>query len=479
MSPIYYSSGLVTNRLHIAALIEKKINEANALTSLYNEGGFAFNLNTFATPVEGVRLLPVSHDVVVSPGSIAIQQVLDLGGSERLSPDEYWDLIDRGAREIIENVTAIVDHGLPVFSDITGGRDSRLVFGALVAAGRQRDVIFNTIANPTTPGLEADLEIGTGLVKRYGGSYARPSEVVGYSNFSVEQHLARRRSQVFGTYHWIVPSDVRPLSVLTSNMSIRLLGGGGECYDDRFRDMVFTTVDIRDKYTQDRVRGMLDHHQGKGATRQFYDLYVDDLLETFNHLPGSTVTDRINAHYLNFRNRFHFGPKQSSPESMSGINPAMSINLIRAARGLPAHERSTGRVVFDTIRAMDEELAFLPFDSPSDARIIESPYFRPSRFRFGDLDLEPARDIVLGDTRPKLAQQAIKPIVEVPDFTSVLDNEISQSIDTIRSGNSPFKALMNEGMDDHIVWAKTFSPVQRAALASKVRSFADFSQTIE
>lgn len=480
MCPLYYAGDLVTNRLHLAAMTKGRIDTNNTLSCFYNEGGFAFNSNTFRTPVEGVKILPASFDITVTSRGVAARESFSFGESdEELEPVQYWDLIHRGANEIVDNVTAIVDAGLPVFSDITGGRDSRVVLGALVAAGRQADVIFNTIANPTTPGLQRDLDIGTGLVKHYGGSYSRHNEVLGYSHFTVDQHMMRRRSQVFGTYHWIVPSDVRPLSELTSSPTIRLLGGGGELYDDRFRDMVFTSVDIGEEYSTAALRSMLRQHVRSGIGEDLFECYENDLLETFESLPGRTLTHRINAHFLNFRNRFHFGPKQSRPELMYSVNPALSVNLVRAARGLPAAERAKSRVVFDVTQALDDELAHMPYDTATKKGITESPYYRPSRFKEGELYLEPAREIVHGENRRYKPFYPSRPIVAAPDFDLVLEGQIDEAWEELISTGSIFHHVMGNSMKEHADWARSFNITQKSALASKLRAMADFNQIRE
>lgn len=135
MSPIYYSHGLVTNRLHLAGSIVRGVDTANAMSTTYNDGGFSFSFNTFKTPVQDIELLPAGARVEVSSGRLNVVEQETDQNFLTISPDEYWALIEAGAREVMENVVGVVDSGLPVFADITGGRDSRVVFGALLAAG--------------------------------------------------------------------------------------------------------------------------------------------------------------------------------------------------------------------------------------------------------------------------------------------------------------------------------------------------------
>ncbi|MBE2899213.1 hypothetical protein HPC37_10710, partial [Pasteurellaceae bacterium 20609_3] len=58
MGQVYISDTLISNRLQLLAFIINKINISVALSSTYNNGGFSYSLNTFDTPIDGVKLLP-------------------------------------------------------------------------------------------------------------------------------------------------------------------------------------------------------------------------------------------------------------------------------------------------------------------------------------------------------------------------------------------------------------------------------------
>lgn len=476
MHTVYFSEAFVTNRLHLAGIVTRKIDADNALSVTYNDGGFSFSFNTFKTPIEGVEVLPAGARIELAGRRLTVVQNDTSDDFRARDPEDYWTLIERGANEVVDNVVAVLDAGMPVFADISGGRDSRVVFGALVAAGRQRDVVFNTITNPTTPGLQADLEIGTGLVALYGGAYGERPRPVGYAEHSIEQNLQRRRSQVFGAYHWIASTDVRPTVSLMKTQTIRMLGGGGELYRDYWKPMLFTSVDSDAPGTDDVVRSMLGTHRSKTLGARYFEHYAEDLLATFRALPGETLGHKLDAHYLNFRNRFHFGPRQSTAESMSTINVATSPSLLAASRSLPAEERAAGRVLFDVIRTLDEKLAYLPFDKPGDPRITSSPYHRASKYDKEPLTLEPAVHLAkdVADKRPYLRPRI--PNAPSWNFEDVLDVEIDKSMGIVSDPASPFSFLVDDQLAAYIEWAKMHSPRNRSSLASKLRAFADYSQ---
>lgn len=480
MLPTYQSDHFVTNRLHLAAIVSKSVDTHIALSNTYDYSGFSFQLNTLNTPIEGVSLVEAGNVVVVD-GSRVISKPFHLPEfPSQLSKSDYWSLIEKGAEELVKDITAIVESGMPVYTDITGGKDSRLVFGAIVAAGKQEDVIFNTIPNPTTPGLKTDLEIGTGLVAKYGGNYGGRPTATGYSHHTVSGNLLKRRSQVFGTYHWIVPSDISPVKMLTKKPSIRVMGGGGEVYRDRWHFLLFNKIDLDEIATEKSVYEMLVNHQPSDPTaavsQKYFALYQKDIVETIMAMPGETLGHKIDSHFLNFRNRYHFAQKTSSAEAMFPLSLANSPSLITAYRGLPAAERQSGRVPFDLMSIFDEKLPYYPFDKPLDPQIFKSDYHRKSLVEDISLDLPP---------HPELAQNVLhsipgiepplRPISEPIDFSAVLDNEIAWARDVLESEDSIFDFLDHEDLDNLIKWSCERSIAQKSAIASKLTAFADYS----
>lgn len=253
-----------------------------------------------------------------------------------------------------------------------------------------------------------------------------------------------------------------------------MLGGGGELYRDYWKPMLFTSVDPERTSTDELVRSMLVRHRGTAFGSRYIDRYLPDLLATFSALPGETVGHKLDAHYLNFRNRFHFGPRQSSPELMSTINVATSPSLLAASRGLPASERAAGRVLFDVIRTFDEKLAYLPFDKQGDARIFSSPYHRPSRFDSTPLSLEPAVHLAQDFVERRHFLRPRVPTVPNWSLEEVLDVEIAGALEVISDPGSEFSFLMGDELSTYIEWAKAHSPRNRSSLASKLRAFADY-----
>lgn len=478
MNLTYYSDKLVTNRLHLASLIVDDVNVPYALTAFHGRTGLSLNFNTLETPVRGVSLLPANSSISIENGRITASLMDSASDFNLLSPDEYWNYIERGAEEISRNVSAIIDSGQPATADVTGGKDSRIVFGALVATGKNKHALFNTIANPTSPMLETDLRIATGLVDYYGGKYGGGPRTVGYSQTTVANNLRRRRSQIYGAYHWLTPSDIRPLSELQKSSFVRMLGGGGELYRDSWRTIEFPWQDPTESASALNLEKMLKQHRGNDFESSIPSNYLEHLIQTFEKFAGNTIGDKIDGHYFNLRCRLHFGTRPVITETSTSISLATSTNLLRAYRGLPAHERTSGRVIFDVLSIFDSKLPYFELEVPFAESIFESAYHRGPRLFDSPIKLE---------GKPELAQKRAyrrSPVIPIIppkidwDFSQSVESEIAESKALLSASNTEFSSFVtSEEMDKFLKWAREKSPVNLGATASKLRFFADLIHT--
>jgi hypothetical protein len=206
---LYSGADFVTNRLHLAALLSGKMDEISTVAPLYNNNLIFWDqATTWDTCVDGVKLAPPFSEFKAYGGQVVRKDIarFDYG---ILEPDEYWDLVSKGASEIRDNVEAVLNSGYRILCDITGGQDSRILLGAIVSLGRIRDVSFHTKETKDQWG-KADLAIGSGLVKEFGGTYEFESNTIGYKKISLTDAWELRRSRLFGSYHFVRPAVLAP-----------------------------------------------------------------------------------------------------------------------------------------------------------------------------------------------------------------------------------------------------------------------------
>lgn len=470
MLPIFFGENLVTNRLHLAALVKGQLDAAAALAVVHSENTFCQQFGVVRTPVAGVSLL-LSHQHLRVGHQV---QVINEGAEESyevIAPGEYRLLIRRGVDEILGNVRAILDSGNHVVSALTGGRDSRMVLGALIALNRVRDVTFRT------HDIGKDVDVATGLVKRFGGSYHGEVErSVNYVIQSLDQRQMARRSQLFGAYHMVKASQLWTVQLSPVPRSIQMDGGCGELYRD-FYQTRFPKAQLGG-YSREAVEEMLCQ---TGYWKSLWPHHMERIkapyLETFEKLPGRTLSAKLDSHYLNFRNRFHFGVGITTPIDHYGIHPLLAPSLLRAARGLPPREKATGRVVFDATRELCEELAYLPYDKPWAEDFARSPYHSPSRFDGAALDLEPAQDLLQKPeptTPPKKRPQSQK--IDIREFSWA---QVQRLTAELRASKGPFQYLMTDGLETRLRHAYEKNDASLPVWFSRLQAFSDYDSILD
>ena len=444
-----YGAGIVTNRLHLAAIAVGRLDLRGAFANAAFNSVICHQLSTIATPVEGVNVLLGGEEVEITNTVTARQRDAvfpgpptdDKGNAQTLTPDEYHALVEKGAEEIIANVEAILDSGRPVMCDISGGRDSRIVLAAVVALGRMKDVVFNTKVTPNKLG-DVDVAIATGLVKEFGGSYHPNPEPIGWDVSTPRERLLKRRSHLFGAYHFFPKAQLNTVHALGEVKGVRMLGGAGEIYRDVFQKFLQVT-DRRQPYDRGTLRRHLMAREAWEDLPEIITSAMPLFTQTFDHLPGATLSQKVDSHYFFFRNSYHYGIKMPKIGNAEDINPGVSISLLKAARGLPPEVKATGRVVFDITRALCEKLAYVQYDKPWQVDFTQSDYHRPSQYDGQVLELPPAPELL--QQRAEAARTPIKrPASPDIDFKALCWEMFTENFDRLRAQDSELSVYASD-----------------------------------
>lgn len=463
MGVIYAGRGIATNRLHLAALAIGELDICSALTTTYAEHMFCMQFPVDETPVRGIQII-ASNEAVKIDNSIRIVQQAPPVDYTIAPPHDYHRLIDEGAREVSDNVRAVLNSGYPVVCDLSGGRDSRVVLAALIALGRIEDVTFYTKVGLKERG-QLDAAIGSGLVRRFGGKYGVPARKSGYDVNPVEESIRKRRSQLFGAYHSITPNILNTVTPIYDTPFIRMMGGTGEMYRDYYqRFFRINSGSHRGEHLEDVLRARCGGIFGD----LWFDAYFPHFRRTFERMPGDSISQKLDSHYLNFRNRFHFGLRPTRDGAPFTVSPAASNSLLKAAKCLPDSERATGRVLFDVTKALCEELAYYPYDKPPEFDFTDSRYHRPSRFDGSTLDLPPAVEDL---TRQKDSGPR-RPVAERPPFIPTLRDEIDKSFSEL--SGSQLDIVVREDLKAHICSVSSTNWRRMAAWTSRLQAFSDY-----
>lgn len=365
--PIYYAKTakgpMASNSIRLIALAMKaagvpvKLSLGSIASTWFTDNYLCFSQTSKETYVEGVFLGLLGQRIIFRGGQMSVSPAPPPQG-EPPKIEEYRYLLDRGIEEIRENVLAVINAGLPVFSTLTGGRDSRMVLGALLSLGRERDVLFQT--NDVN---EDDTNISTALAGYFKLAYATPPERVRRVGQSFDDDLQHFTLANMGAKTLYKQANV---SLISDELSVALIGGSGELYRTVF------TKGLNPKLLQSNVhpasirKWLRNYKMFHKMPQDIRDLIVEQWLSVFRDLGARSIREAIDLHYANFRNRHHLGAPTQYRKNEKNVlfSPAASVSLYQLARRIPGQAIESDRLVYDITRALNFDLAHLPYDKP-------------------------------------------------------------------------------------------------------------------
>ena len=391
--PTYYANTakgpMASNSIRLIALAMKaagvpvRLSLGSIASTWFTDNFICFSQTSRETYVEGAFLALLGQRIVFRDGAMSVSNAARTKG-EPPKIEEYRYLLDKGVDEIRRNTVATVNSGMPVVSTLTGGRDSRIVLGALLSAGRETDVRFST-----RDINEDDTRISTGLAEYFGLSYQKAADHVVRVGHSYEDDLERFTLAHMGAKTLYKQANVHSL---TENASFRLVGGAGELYRTVFTKG-FGEKLLNSPVRLESVKRWLRSYWMFGKlNEEIRELISRNYLDVFQQVGAAKIGEAIDLHYANFRNRHHLGaPTQyTQDEKVVLYAPAASSTLYRLAQRLPQPAMQSDRLVYDLTRSLSFDLAHLPYDKPlhlrnravaarAQARLDELlPLFRPN-----------------------------------------------------------------------------------------------------
>lgn len=354
---------IVSNRLHALVVhlrseeIPRKLNVDYAAMALWSKHAFFRQCHAHGLAIDGVSLVPMDSYLAVSGGRMEVRKKPVLaeafGGVER----PYEALIEEAAHQIARNVAAIRGSGLfdNVSADLSGGRDSRVVFGALVHLGVAGETPTVTRDLPGTRDLKCALRI----VEAYKAPFytGDPDGPPAFAE-TPEDALNQWRSYYMGMYHKmaLMPWSVRG----ADRRTIRLTGGSGGIYRSVWSNWLSPALsEVRPEETLNVLfERLLPEYPTAHRVRA-----AAALSECILPLPGETAVEKLDNHYLYFRNRTHFGMRAQRIQAIGPTwSPLVAPALLLASRKLSWEQRRTGKAEFDVLDRLAPELNFFKYE---------------------------------------------------------------------------------------------------------------------
>lgn len=338
---LYYfeSSGLscVSNNYHLLLLFLKGlkadlfINNEKILSSLTFVGLQLFSQNFHhAMDVSPIKFLRSNKRITIKNGSVILsnKEINKYLSCDIFDRNEYVSLLQKAKDSIISHVKSIFEHPRfkSIIVDLSGGLDSRLVLAAITNLKKvefDEKILINSYEVSSQP---EDIRIAWELISLFPFAFDNLQRVS--SRFGDENLPINYWSYTLGSYYSSAPIVARATIVDAA----RITGAYGEtCARPYYAARFFNTdLDIDDtglfcdayinKFRKDALNG----------TAVNIEIVKKLMLEEFSEIPGSTALEKLENHYLFYRNALHLSDQFRAQSSCPEFGPIQSRYLHRA-----------------------------------------------------------------------------------------------------------------------------------------------------
>lgn len=355
---------IAANRAHLVSVLLAALGRppepdwTYLTATLFSEHGFFAQQNALSrTPVEGVRKVEATHALVLGHGRL--NHVSSRGAALLAGPESYETLVEQGVEQIRAGARAAVtcadvEHTVV---DVTAGKDSRLVLGALLGSpGWQRRVSFNTLGSETSP----DVEVATTLVDLVGGRFYEGYDRSPLQSVTLADNMDFWLSYYAGEYHRFGAAAFSPWGQNRTELGVG--GACGELYRGFWVEVVQKQLEGAPNALDFASALVTAAAQPEWRNEASLESVVEDLAADLGAGPGETLEDSLEDHYLRHRNRSHCGMRGFTLMHERPVwYPLLSSRLFAASRKLSHAERSTNRVIFDVLARLHPVLVDIPF----------------------------------------------------------------------------------------------------------------------
>ncbi len=303
-------------------------------SSFFNQ---LYSVNTF---IEGVKLLPTRNRLIISNKGYSIEKI-----PSSISFKTYEEGLSTYIGTWVARLEGLLNNGLSLQSDLTGGADSRTVFTLLKKAAEysESDDKLPVLRSSSTSNNTIDLEIATAIAHTYEFPInGNPPPIV--NRFSGEDAFYSWKILCLGVYHPIYFPPYGP------QRGVVWLGGAGA---ENHRH--FYKYDDTDSFISSNASKILPSWLSYNVAAE-----IKSELNRMNDM-GSKVDTTI-LHYREYRNRMHSG---RTPQYISLFNPLGSKILEEVSEIAGSNRLLNGQINYDLMITLLPSILNIPFDHES------------------------------------------------------------------------------------------------------------------
>lgn len=359
---------------------EPKLNLAYSAAQICSPHTFYMQNHAHGTAASGVFMLPVDS-------YLHIGRKVELRKKAIYQPsgEDYAQLLDSGIEQMKQSLSALVcaPDIEQVVTAVTGGKDSRSVFAACLSAGINDRLRCYT---EDAPGNPDELRIASNLVEAFGAQWDEGDEREQHP-VTLDDALNNWRYHLSNFYNRL---NFGTHATLGSSSTLHLTGAAGECY--RTFWAATAARHIKDSDTlEDNARAFFDAVTAKDFDTSLRDEAFQSFEAELSGMDGEDIRDKLDAHYLFFRTRGHFGTDYTRTVINYTWHPLSQVQFFKASRLQPYEVRAAGGVMFDIVDRLCPIMNFNEFEAGpySDSIRSRSPHYQVyNHFNLPDAGIE-------------------------------------------------------------------------------------------
>jgi hypothetical protein len=374
--PLYYTSQDLNDRSVVAVSndftalldflkkkgVQPQLDVAACVPTIYSGHRFLRQIFTDRTPCRQIRRLGADEHLHVAEAAVVRKRPGYLEGDGATTYEEHLRLGFDGSVAIMRRLHAFT--GEPALIHLSGGRDSRACLAMMLQA-LPVEAIRCIGADPrlsAKQGLWDDIHLATELVRRSGAEWWMPAEPeISSPALDLDDHIRHWRILRGGS---AFVAKLQPWTRDPGTPRLTIRGGGGE--NLRTFWAKFAPKDSVGPSRRAEVKQVYRNVMRRSpAVPRLVEEAAPTFVEAVLALPGKTVAEKLDNHYLYYRSRTHFGHLRASWLAGGDLtfHPLCNPHFLHGSRRLSHADRAEGQTVFDIIEAGGAWLNDVPFES--------------------------------------------------------------------------------------------------------------------
>lgn len=325
----------------------EKLQEKDEKLDIYLPGLLSFQIKhslgeqplSNNTLIEKIKILPRDRYILIENGEFNLRK-----RTYELSPiADVTNYIDLLACALWDQISVINDlatqiHHESIRCDLSGGMDSRLVFGMVYKSNVAEKVKYSS--NKT---LSTDYLIANSLLRHYDLQINNSTINMPENTIDASQRLTLYKYGNAGIYTKIYQASYSKVP-----KTLHIHGAGGESLRGQY---VGSPKQIIGRLKKD----FIDNSQYELVRKEFFDYFNE------NHLDIDDPKSML-GHSRNFRARFHFGRNWYRFLTNPLFTPLCDIRFENLSDFLQKKYNNSLPIFYDSYMILDRILAFFPFD---------------------------------------------------------------------------------------------------------------------